>query len=311
MIIKNGNPLLKQKGQKTVLSLAGLFVAALYMVSVSGCMTSTPESPVVTLPPAPKAELAVRKLDRTFNSMGYTLASVTTGQVEVPRLVLTGVPHGNDSAEKRKSVFLRALLSLVLMENENIMTSRDRLLRIKERVESKRALSAPDQEWVDRLADRYKVERGDLTELAMRVDVVPPSLALAQAAEESGWGSSRFAQEGNALYGQWTWSEGIVPANRISGKNHAVKVFASPSKAVAAYIHNLNTHRAYRGARGLRALDRARGAEPSGLSMVHGLMKYSERGEGYLNNLRTIIESNNLESLNRARLKQWSSPLVI
>ncbi len=134
-----------------------------------------------------------------------------------------------------------------------------------------------------------------------RVDGVPPSLVLAQAAEESGWGTSRFVREGNALFGQWTWTDdhrGIVPAEREEGESHRIRAFSSVKGAIQAYVRNLNTHPAYDRFR----LQRALGA--SGYDLTATLDKYSERGLKYVETLRTIMQSNRLIALDQARLSR-------
>ena len=138
--------------------------------------------------------------------------------------------------------------------------------------------------------------------LMRRVDTVPASLALAQAAEESGWGTSRFAQEGNALFGQWTTAEGegLVPRRREAEASHKVRVFDELHDAVAAYLHNLNTHRAYRQFRLTRAEQRAESGRLDSVALVEDLKSYSERGEDYVASIKTIIRVNRLRQLDQA-----------
>lgn len=314
----SGNFVVKYRCQKTALSLTGLCVALLYTVVLSGCISDGPQtrvggpvdmSNVTSEPSGP----VVADLNAVFNGWGYTLASVQSGQTDVPRVMLSSVPQGKSTVTTRKSVFIRAVLPLVLMENERILADRDRLLLITARQDKGRVVSSVDLEWLDRLADTYKVKRGNLEELTRRVDAVPPSLALAQAAEESGWGTSRFAREGNALYGQWTTSaaKSIVPKGRQAGKTHTIKAFETPGQAVASYMRNLNTHRAYKALRAIRVMDRARGVAPSGSSLSHALSKYSQRGQDYIHSLQAIINVNKLTALDAAKLKRRGGPIQL
>lgn len=137
-----------------------------------------------------------------------------------------------------------------------------------------------------------------------RVDIIPPSLALAQAAKESGWGTSRFARNGNALFGQWTWDEdqGMEPKDRPEGTDHLVREFDTLLDSVEAYMLNLNRHRAYRELRSLRAGMRKRGEPIDGISLAGGLESYSELGMEYVERIRSMIDLNQLLALDNAEL---------
>ena len=160
------------------------------------------------------------------------------------------------------------------------------------------------------LAERYNVDESDLTELLKRVDGVPVSLALAQAAEESGWGTSRFSLEGNAIFGEWTFSnhQGLVPRDRESGKSHRVRTFNTLLDSVRAYVHNLNTHRAYQNFRILRSEMRESGSPVHGRKLSKTLTSYSERGSEYIEGLRAIISVNKLDRLDNAKLIRRKAP---
>ena len=196
------------------------------------------------------------------------------------------------------------MLPLVLHVNEQIRADRTRLIAVRKMQVNDQKISAADQLWLAALADRYKADRDDLSELSRRADIIPPSLALAQAAEESGWGTSRFVIEGNALFGQWTVEEdrGIVPARRDIDRFHKIKTFETLLDAVRAYARNLNTHRAYRKFRLERAGFRQEGTSLDGLVLSSSLSKYSERGDEYVKSLRSLIRGNRLEKLDRAKL---------
>ncbi|MDG2034003.1 MAG: glucosaminidase domain-containing protein, partial [Rhodospirillales bacterium] len=246
-------------------------------------------------------------LSRAFSSIGYDFHAVRAGERAVPRLFVTSLPRDMRKirvAKKRKELFFKSILPLVLRVNEQIRADRTRLIVLRKMKAKEQEISAADLLWLAALADRYKADRDDLSELTRRTDIIPPSIALAQAAEESGWGTSRFVIEGNALFGQWTveGDRGIVPARRDADRSHKIKVFETLHDAVRAYAHNLNTHRAYRQFRSERANLRRVSTFLNGLALSSSLSKYSERGEGYVGSLRSLIRGNRLEKLDGAKL---------
>ncbi|MAH84374.1 MAG: hypothetical protein CBB68_08595 [Rhodospirillaceae bacterium TMED8] len=246
-------------------------------------------------------------LNDTFDQLGYDLQAVTKEGVGVPRIFLATLPSDMakvGQAEKRKAIFVRSILPLVLQINEEISADRERLWRLHVKVRSGQVVSAVDRLWLLVLSERYKMKGGDIAELLMRVDIVPPSLALAQSAEESGWGTSRFSRQGNAIFGEWTFNsaEGLIPAEREVGKTHSVKVFKTLLDSVRAYARNLNSHRAYREFRAKRHVLRSQGALIRGKNLVDTLRRYSERGVGYVKTLRSIIIINKLDRLDGAKL---------
>lgn len=278
-----------------------------------GVAVSTEVQPDVTTTtatsPARKIHTpSIKPLLTRFQRMGYDLNLVRAREMDVPRVLADAVPHdlGDiNETDRRKSAFLSVMLPLVLVANERIEHDRDRLLAINEQMKAGEKLSGRDAKWLDAMFQRYKVKDRSVAILLRRVDVVPPSMALAQAAIESGWGTSRFAREGNALFGQWTFgksSDGLVPDERDDGKDHKVRAFGTPLEAVASYIQNLNTHRAYRNFRIQRAKMRASGDEISGMTLAATLKSYSEKGEDYVKLVRSIIASNELQPLDEAKL---------
>jgi len=208
---------------------------------------------------------------------------------------------------ERKAVFFKTVLPLVLQVNEQIVEDRKRLWQLGAEQKSGARLSAVDRLWLAVMSERYGTRRSDVDALLKRHDVVPPSLALAQAATESAWGTSRFVKEGNAMFGEWTFAsdhEGIVPSERASGKTHRVRAFDSLYDSVASYVTNLNKHRAYREFRQVRAEMRAKGQAFDGIRLAATLHRYSERGAAYVDELQTIIRGNELDLLDGARLSQ-------
>ena len=146
------------------------------------------------------------------------------------------------STRLKKETFIKIVLPLIVAENERILEDKKKLQRISQ----KKFTTDLEKQWLRQKLLEYKVKKGNIKELMVRVDIIPTSIALAQAAKESGWGTSRFALEGNAIFGQWTWSgQGIAPLDRESDKNHKILKFPILRASVKAYQNNLNTHKSY------------------------------------------------------------------
>ena len=260
------------------------------------------------------------EVGQLHNIIGYDLDQVRHGAIMVPRLYLSAFPEGwADVAPlaERKGLFFRTFLPLILRVNEAITSDRAILLDMRERLSSGDIPSAGEMDWLVDLAVLYRVlppeaaqdgaavalTLDDVDTLLTRVDVIPPSLAIAQAVEESGWGRSRFAREGNAMFGQYTWGDnGIIPMHRSAGDSHRIRSFDSLLQSVAAYALNLNVHSAYGELRAQRAHMRANGAALDGRALVSTLTRYSERPQAYMRNLRQTIDANNLGELDLATL---------
>ncbi len=265
-------------------------------------------------PPSPVHVASAERLARLFDRLGYRLEAVAGEAADpVPAVELVALPGDlSDVApvDRRKHLFIRAVLPIVLSANAAILDERARLQRDLARLNAGAALTADDREWLAGLAERHglpgvTLDADSLGALLDRVDAVPVSLAIAQAILESGWGTSRFAQAGNALFGQWTWDDasGIVPAARAAGRNHSVRAFDSLADSARAYLFNLNTHPAYAGFREARAAARARSGElPSGSALAGKLTRYSERGGAYIEEIRAVIRQNRLQALDDATL---------
>ncbi|MFT7560318.1 MAG: Bax protein [Flavobacteriales bacterium] len=213
----------------------------------------------------------------------------------------TEIPKFADYAAgtERKGVFFDYIRPLVDAENQKVAVIRARLLSINKNSE----LSNDEGLWLLAIAKRYRMEEFELDdfsqrrELINRVDVAPASLVLSQAAAESGWGTSRFATQGNNYFGQWCFKKGcgLVPASRQSGKAHEVAVFVTPQHSIERYLLNLNSFSAYKQLRAIRAKLRAQGVEPTGVELADGLIRYSERGAPYVDEIKSLIRSNKLE----------------
>ena len=255
---------------------------------------------------------SANELFKDFRKIGYRLEDVRRGAGAVPRVFVKTMPKDIGkvlSIATRKAVFIKTMLPLVLRTNEELRTIRAKVLALAAREVKGRAMTAVERSWLADQYDRFGVSRNNRADLLLRVDVIPPSLAVAQGAEESGWGSSRFALEGRALFGQRTHSKdpGLVPVNRAAGERFKIKSFAHLLEGVRSYAQNLNTHPAYARFRALRARMRAEAGGPHGLDanrLVDALKSYSERGADYLKTIKSIIRVNDLRALDGARLSQ-------
>ena len=184
------------------------------------------------------------------------------------------------------------------------MAERARVVSLRARLDRGEKIGPEETAWLDQTRERYGLEKLDFAEMLLRIDVIPPSLALAQGAEESGWGTSRFAREGNALFGQRTFKDthGIVPQKRDEGEKHRVRAFGHLIDGVKAYADNLNTHPAYKLLRGARAKMRAASSVIDGAMLASTLIKYSERREKYVEAIQLIIRANGFHMFDKARL---------
>ena len=254
------------------------------------------------------------ELTRRFTEMNYHLLAVRDGSGDVPRLILANLPGDLSalvSSEQRKALFIQALLPLVLQANEGILLQRERLIAVSAILDTERSYA--EKMWLLQLAERYKTEPGELEELLRRVDVVPPSLALAQAAVESGWGTSRFAQEANAVFGQWTYepSQGLAPADATENDRHYVRAFEGLAASVSGYLINLNSHFAYASFRNRRKIMRDQIGDLDPFGLANTLLYYSEQRGEYVTAIRLIIERNQLTDYDRARLRDLRGAIPI
>jgi Bax protein len=202
--------------------------------------------------------------------------------------------------DARKNAFFDYFAPLIDAENEAILSSRNKLSAV---IEANQA-NWLDRVWLGALAQRYELDEFEATNAAhwqallVRVDIIPPSLALAQAANESAWGTSRFAQEGNNYFGQWCYSTGcgLVPEARDDEARHEVARFDSARQSVRRYVNNINTHYAYADLRDRRAQLRAAGETITGLALAPALINYSQRGQAYVDELEAMIRFNDLQA---------------
>jgi len=240
-------------------------------------------------------------IEQLFEDTGYTLKEVREKKLVKP-VALTLLPNEIrmiENTKKRKEFFIQIVLPLILEENNNIKKDRRRLFNIINKSNN----SKIEKKWLEKKYKQYGIPSKDLSVLKIRMDEIPVSLAIAQAAKETGWGTSRFAQEGNALFGQWTWSgEGLKPKDADKNEGHKVMKFNVLQASVRAYQRNLNTHSSYKNLRKARAELRDRGENLDSLILVNYLNEYAETGEEYVKVLKKIIEQNNLKDFDDAKL---------
>ena len=240
-------------------------------------------------------------IKQLFEDTNYTLKDVREKKLVKP-VALTLLPAEIkmiESTKKRKDFFIQIVLPLILQENNNIKLDRKRLFSIINKSNN----TDLEKKWLKKKYKQYGVSSKDLSTLKIRMDEIPVSLAIAQAAKETGWGTSRFAQEGNALFGQWTWSgEGLKPKDADKNQGHKVMKFNVLQASVRAYQRNLNTHSSYKNLRKARAELRDRGKPLDSLILVKYLNEYAETGEKYVEVLTQIINQNNLKDFDDAKL---------
>ena len=238
--------------------------------------------------------LSASTIEELFKDNGYDLDTVKKTKLVNVGNQLTKLPKelkNIESPKKRKKLFIKIVLPLIIEENLKIRFDRKKLFEIL----NKNNTSSRDKAWIELKFKQYGIKNNDLAKLKIRMDEIPVSLAIAQAAKETGWGSSRFAQEGNALFGQWTWSgEGIKPLEVEKDKKHKVAKFKILKASVRAYQRNLNTHPSYKEFRIERAIQRDNDEKLDSLKLVNFLEKYAETGKEYTDVLKKIINQNSL-----------------
>lgn len=229
----------------------------------------------------------------------------------VPPVLVRNLPEDLDRlpVNEKVDLFISVMLPQIIRANTDIRNTRKELSRILHKRSSFRRLSCDEQWWLNSLAWAYGCNSSDDAELMLRVDTIPVSLVLAQAIEESGWGTSRFARVGNAMYGQHL-PEG-VQGTFISSLRGSVKVAAFDSiyQATRSYLLNVNSSRAYTSLRQLRGELKMQGMQVTGYKLAAGLSRYSEKGEQYIRNIRHLIRRHDLEQFNTSRI-HWSQKVL-
>lgn len=289
-----------------VLMLTPIFVARYYFVSGAPFIAITQReyskhiAPFASgVPPYPA------RLDEA-------IADDLSIDTPIPRVFLTHLPDtlaDIEDVNERKRQFISTLLPLVLRANELLAADRKQAVSLRDKLARRSSLTPAEKAWAKDQLKRYRVSyntinQAVLEKLLVKLDIVPPSLAITQAAIESGWGTSRFALEGNALFGQWVWgdAEGLLPLNRDEGKDHKIKTFQYLLDSVVSYMININRNSSYAELRRIRHDMRQNERTLTGLPLTKGLVLYSERRESYVEDLQNIMEYNKLTALDQASL---------
>ena len=242
-------------------------------------------------------------LVNVFDDNNYNFETLLRHK-KVPDLYISSLPEdfGNiKSSSKKKSLFIRSILPLIIKENNKIETLSKKIKILNnnfEKINRNQAL------WLNKMLASYRVKTNSIDDLIIKVDVIPVSIALGQAAIESGWGTSRFAMEGNALYGQWSWKagSGIVPKERDKDEVYEIKSFLSLSNSVASYMKNLNSHPNYKNFRVNRNLLREHNIPISGSYLYKYLDKYAI-DSNYSDTLKKIIDINKFDELENVEIQ--------
>ncbi len=204
-----------------------------------------------------------------------------------------------------KKDFVKTILPLIISENQNILITRKYLNELKNKLKTFKTLNNDEVVKIKNIAKDFNIKYTNkhkldlIDELLIKVDVIPNSIALAQAAIESGWGTSRFAKDYNALFGEYTYDQdkGVVPLNRIDGAKHLIKSFSSYDNSVSSYFKNINSHHAYREFRNVRRIMRSKNNFSDINLLIENLNSYAE-DDNYINTLKIVIQKNNFNSFN-------------
>ena len=245
--------------------------------------------------------LSASTINQLFKDENYNLKDIRKNKLVKPISIdiLPSEIKEIENTKKRKELFIQIVLPLILEENKKIRSERKTLFAIL----IKNNNSQAEKNWLRSKFKQYGVVNKDLATLKIRMDEIPVSLAIAQAAKETGWGTSRFAQEGNALFGQWTFTgEGMKPAGASDKEAHKVMKFKILKASVRAYQRNLNTHKIYKKFRKVRAIQRDVFGNLNSLELVNYLDKYAETGKVYVEILKKIIEQNKLMDFDDAKI---------
>ena len=250
----------------------------------------------------PDLNLKTQTVLSLFEDVEYDLNTVRYQKIVKP-IYFTQFPKDLDeiqSVKLKKETFIKIVLPLIVAENEKILDDRLKLNKIT----TKKNTTEEEKQWLRQKFLEYKVKKGSIEELKNRMDIIPTSIALAQAAKESGWGTSRFALEGNAIFGQWTWNgKGIEPLLKDKSKNHKILRFPILRASVKAYKNNLNTHKGYVKFREVRRNLRDKNKKIHGLELTKTLGNYAEAGSDYTKTLAQIIVQNRLMDFEPVRLE--------
>jgi len=249
----------------------------------------------------PDLNLRTETVLSLFADVDYDLNKVRQKKLVKP-IYFTQFPKDLDeikNIELKKETFIKIVLPLVVAENQKILNDRDKLKKII----SRKITTDKEKSWLRQKFKEYRIKNGSVDELTKRMDIIPISIAIAQAAKESGWGTSRFALEGNAIFGQWTWNgKGIAPLDRSKEKRHKILRFPILRASVKAYKNNLNTHKSYKEFRETRNKLRLKNKPIKGVALISALDSYAQTGAEYTKVLGKMIEQNSLDDFENVKL---------
>ncbi len=252
-----------------------------------------PDNQKKKAPESESYELNAATVVNLFEDLEYNLSKVRDDK-KIQPIYFTKLPkdiNSIKSSKTKKELFIQIVLPLIVSENERIFEDRKNIIKIL----SKKMTTDEEKSWLRKKLREYKVKNADMKELTKKMDIIPVSIALAQAAKESGWGTSRFALEGNAIFGQWTWNgKGIKPLDTTKDQTHSILKFPILRASVKAYITNLNTHNGYKNFREKRSKLRKIKKQLKGLDLIHELDNYAQTGKKYTKILEKIIKQNSL-----------------
>ena len=262
------------------------------------------------------SDIDYSELLKIFNAYEYSFKKVRDSRL-APRIFVKSIPddsHKIKDVKTKKQLFIKMMLTIALKVDEEIELERKDFLSIYEKIEKEEPLSKEDKIKIDGFAKKYRTKSkfSDdrkypvlVKSLFNKIDILPPSMVIAQAIEESGWGTSRFARLGNALFGEWSWDgTGMIPRGREKGEIYRVKTFKTTLDSVRSYMRNINSHKNYYQLRIKRKEARYRNMVFSGYDFAGALHGYSQKGSDYVDSIRKIIKRNNLSDFDYVKLEK-------
>lgn len=281
----------------------------IYLVTLLLCGCNIEDSTSANLPQTVKPT-SYSQIQQVFDQLDYSWTTLDQG---VPNIIVHNFPADLSTVpnvKQKKHLFFLSLLPMVLTQNEKVMQQRDRLKQLLALHDRAQTISSRDQDWIKRVMKEYRFSHDPLNnsahrkQLLSRIDMIPTALVLAQAANESAYGTSRFAQQANNIFGEWTFipGTGIIPKGRPAGETYEVKKFSSLNDSIRSYINNLNTHHAYSDLRESREKMRNNQQPLQAFYLAEGLLNYSTRRDAYVAEIQTMINYNQLAQL--AQLKR-------
>ena len=243
-----------------------------------------------------------------FDKNEFTINNFVEGKIK-KMIIFSSLPDDFMEIKPiklRKDLFIKSMIPIIFIENEKVLIDRKKILNWWTETEGEEIAREFWPDWLIGTSDLYNFDGENIGDLLKRVDIIPISLALSQAVIESGWGTSRYAREGNAIFGQYTFDEdsGLIPEKREKKDKHLIKKFGSLNLSVRSYIKNLNTHNAYAGLRKKRRDLRMEGSLITGHKLLPFLYNYSERGKDYITDLTKLIDENNFKKFDNVYLKK-------